>query len=216
MKITVKPDVFQQVHSRLQIAFLLAEGINNQTNLKKANHLLADMQKAICLSFNKDSPKTHLLISPWNTIKQEFGKQAKHYQTSVELLLEKTLRRQKLESKDTVTALLQYLALKHIVPVGADDPAALQGDLTFEIKGKELCYSDAKKMLGKKLDYWKNTKTALKPASKSALLHFEFLPPVNPAKQKEIIDETIELLQTFCGGKVKVAVLDAKNKSVNL
>lgn len=216
MKITVKPEVFQQVHPRLQVAFLLAEGINNKTNLKRANHLLAEVQKVAQLSFNKDSPKTHLLISPWNTVKQEFGKQAKHYHTSVELLFGKALQRKKLESKDTATALLQYLALKHIVPFGADDPAALQGDLTFEIKGKELFYHDAKKVLGKKLDYWKNTKTALKPSSKSALLHFEFLPPVSPAKQKEIIDETVELLQTFCGGKVKVAVLDAENSSVSL
>src|SRR3990167_8047340 len=178
MKITIKQEVFKKVHPKLRVAFIHATSIDNKSEAEKANHLLAEMQKVILLSFNKDTTKSHLLISPWNVAKQEFGKKAKHYHTSVELLLQKALRKQKLQTKDTITALLRYLALKHIVPFCVDDPAKLQGDIGLKVKKDDISYRDAKKILGKKLDYWKNAKTALKPGSTSALLHFEFLPPV--------------------------------------
>jgi len=216
MNLTLKPEVFQKFHPQLKVAFILAEGIDNKSKAEKANHLLADIQKVVLLTFNKDTVKTHLLLAPWNVAKEEFGKKAKHYDTSVEILLEKTLRRQKLKTRDTATALLRYLALKHLVPFGADDLRKLQGDLNFEIQKGDLRYRDAKKILGKKLDYWKNTLTALKPASTSALIHFEFLPPVSPAKQKEIVTEAVELIQAFCGGKIKTIVLDKKKSSANL
>ena len=215
MKISIQPEVFQQFHPEFRAGFILATGIDNKINVKKANHLLADVQKVVQLSFNKDTAKSHLLISPWNTAKEEFGKKAKHYHTSVEALLQKALRKQKLQSKDTISAILHYLALKHIVPFGADDPTKIKGDLSFEISKKDLQYRDAQKVLGKKLDYWKNAKTAVKASSKAALIHFEFLPPVSIAKQREILTEAAELIQDFCGGKVKVEVVDKKKNSVS-
>ncbi len=215
MKITIKPEVFRKF-PQLKVAFIVTQNFDNKSKAQKANHLLAEMQKVILLTFNKDTVKSHLLVAPWNIAKEEFGKKAKHYNTSVEILLEKTLRKQDLKTKDTATALLRYLALKHIVPFGADDLAKLQGDIAFEINKGDISYHDAKKVLGKKLDYWKNMKTALKTASASALIHFEFLPPVNPAKQREILEEAAGLIQTFCGGKIKVVVLDKKKNSATI
>lgn len=214
MKITIKPEVFKKVHPKLKIGLIYATSVDNKSQAKKANHLLAEVQEVVQLTFNKDTPKTHLLIAPWTAAKEEFGKKAKHYHTSVELLLQKALAKNRLETKDTVTALLRYLALKHIVPFGADDPTKIKGDITFEVKKEDLQYRDAKKVLGRKLDYWKNAKTMLNKDSWCALIHFEFLPPVSPAKQKEIVDETVGLLQAFCGAETKIAVLDKNKNSV--
>ena len=214
MKITIKREVFKKVHPKLKVAFIHATGVDNKSQTKQVNHLLAEMQKAVLLSFNQDTAKTHLLISPWNTAKEEFGKKAKHYNTSVEALLQKVLRKQSIKTKDTVTALLRYLELKHIVPIAADDPTKIKGDITFQVSKDDLCYRDSKRMLGKKLDFWKNNKTAMIPGSWCTLVHFEFLPPVSLQKQKEIVNEAVELLQSCCGAETKVAVLDHKNNSV--
>ena len=216
MKITIKREVFKKFHPQFRAAFLLATGIDNKSKVQKADHLLAEIQKVILLTFNKDTVKSHLLVAPWNVAKEEFGKKAKHYNTSVEILLEKTLRKQNIKTKDTTTALLRYLALKHIVPFGADDPAKLKGDITFEVKKGDLQYRDAEKVLGKKLDYWKNTKTTVKATSKSALIHFEFLPPIDIGKQREILTEAVELIKAFCGGETKVEVVDKKNNPIIL
>ncbi len=215
MKVTIKQEVFKKF-PQLRVGFVITEGIDNKSKIAKANHLLADMQKVVLLTFNKDTIKSHHLISPWDAARAEFGKKAKHYHTSVEVLLKKVLSKKNIKTKDTVTTLLHYLALKHIVPFGADDTAKLKGDITFELKKGDLCYRDGKKVLGQKLDYWKNATTAVRPTSTSALLHFEFLPPFNPAKEREILTEAFELVAMFCGGKVKVEVLDKKRNSVEL
>lgn len=224
MKITVRPEVFQKLHPKFTAAFILAMGIDNQSKAKEAGHLLREMERIVLMTFNKDTYKTHHLIAPWTVAQEEFGNKAEHLHTSVEQLLKKVLNHKNVAAKDTATNLLRYLALKHIVPFGLDDPSKVTKEIVFGVSsGKEkklhkgvVYYRDAKKLLGAKLDYWKNTKTALKPVSKSALIHFEFLPPVNLQKQKEIITETTELLKAFCGGKIKVAVLDKKKNKVTL
>ncbi len=219
MKITIKPEVFQKLHPKFKVVFILATGIDNKSKVAEANHLLKEVERVTLLTFNKDTFKSHYLVAPWTTAREEFGRKAKHYHTSVEQLLKKVLHYQNITAKDTTSALLRYLALKHIVPVGADDPAKIKGKITFtisagkKIKKGELYYHDDKNVLGTKLDYWKNPRTALSSSSNSALLHFEILPPLTTAKQKELVKEVTELFPAFCGGKVKVMVLDKKKNS---
>ncbi|MEK6899855.1 MAG: hypothetical protein AABX05_01900, partial [Nanoarchaeota archaeon] len=215
MKIKIDPIVFQKFHPKLRIAFFHAAGIDNKSKAKEAQHLLKEIEKIVLLTSNKKNFKSELLLEPWAVAKQEFGKKAHHYHTSVEQLLKKVLEHKNVAAKDTMTSLMHYLALKHILPMSADDPSKISGNITFSVSTKkddklkkgELYYHDAKSVLGTKLDYWKNAKAVLKPSSRSALAHIEFLPPVSLQKQKEAIAEMTELLKTFCGGKVKVAVL---------
>ena len=213
MKVTIKPEVFQKLHQKFRVAIILAKDLDNKNRVKETNHLLKEVEKMVLMTFNKDTIRTHDLVAPWTIARQQFGKKTTHYHTSVEQLLKKVLQHQKIEAKDTITAVVRYLSLKHIIPVGVDDPAKLNGDISFEMKNGDLWYRDAKKMLGKKLDYWKNPRAALKQTSTSALIHFEFLPPISPAKQKEIVKEAKEVVQLFCGGNVKVLILDKKNNS---
>src|SRR3989344_2921592 len=213
MKVTIKPEVFQKLHPKFRVAIILAKDLDNKNRVKETNHLLKEVEKMVLMTFNKDTIRTHDLVAPWTIVRQQFGKKTTHYHTSVEQLLKKVLQHQKIEAKDTITAVVRYLSLKHIIPVGVDDPAKLQGDITFDTKKGDICYHDAKKILGTKLDYWKNSKTALRQSSHSALIHLEFLPPVSLPKQKEIVEEAIELVQLFGGGKVKMLILDKKKNS---
>jgi DNA/RNA-binding domain of Phe-tRNA-synthetase-like protein len=223
MKITIKKGVFKK-YSKLKIAFIFVEGIDNSMKLKESRHLLEETEQLIGFTFNKDTAKTHLLISPWKTAQEEFGKEAKHYQTSVERLIKKVVKGKSTTTGNVVGNLSRYLALKHIVPFGVDNFDKIKGDLTFDLAtGREkvgvlrnlkkgaLYYKDEKSILGTKLDYWKSKKTELDKKSKSALIHFEILPPLNGKKLGELLKETKDLVKTFCDGKVSSFVLDENN-----
>ncbi len=233
MKISIEKEVFKKFQNQFQVAFILFNGIDNKTKLEEAKELLREVEKVIRLTFNRDSIKTHHLISPWNVIRQEFGKEAKHYHTSVELLLKSVLGKKHLAAGDVLTNLVRYLALKQIIPVGIDDPQKIEGEIVFSIagasgKGKkefsgikklpkgELYYHDEKKVLGTKLDYWKNEKTKLTAKSNSALVHFEALPPFGSEQLITLLKEAVGLVQSFCGGEVKVFVLNKNNLSTEL
>jgi DNA/RNA-binding domain of Phe-tRNA-synthetase-like protein len=224
MKITVKKSVFKK-YSKLKIAFVFVECIDNSMKLEESKHLLKETEQLIGFTFNKDTAETHLLISPWKTAQEEFGKEAKHYQTSVERLINKVIKGKTTATGNVVGNLSKYLALKHIVPFGVDNFDKIKGDLIFDLaSGREkvgvlrnlkkgaLYYKDDKSILGTKLDYWKSKRTALDKKSKSVLIHFEILPPVNGKKLGELLKETKDLVKTFCDGKVSSFVLDENNK----
>jgi DNA/RNA-binding domain of Phe-tRNA-synthetase-like protein len=228
MKITVKKKVFKKF-SNLKIAFLSVQNIDNNKKLKESIHLLNEVEHLIHLTFNKDTIKNHNLISPWAVAQEEFGKKAKHYHTSVERLLKKVLAKKSIATKNVLTNLMRYIALKHIIPFGIDNHDKIHGNLTFDLSsGKEkvsilkklkknaLYYQDEKNVLGTKLDFWKSKKTILNNKSKSALIHFEVLPPITQKKLNEITKETVNLIKTFCGGGVKIYFLNEKANEVNV
>ena len=132
MKIALDKEIFVK-YPQLKVGFIYAWGIDNRTNLKESIHLLRDVEDAVRLSFHKETVKNHYLISPWAVAQEEFGKEAKHYQTSVEKVLQKVLQRKKIAATNVVTNILNYIALKHIIPIGVDDTAEVQGDITFSV-----------------------------------------------------------------------------------
>lgn len=234
MDISIKKEVFSKF-AELNIVFIAVRGMDNKSKLKESLHLLKEAEEFIQLTFNKETPENHYLIQPWTAAKLGFGKKAKHYHTSVERLIDEILDGRVVEAKDVLTNILRYIALKQIIPFGADDLKNVEAQITFEIaKGREgagsrrkaggpkklakgdLYYKDAKDILGTKLDYWKNPKTELAPETKNALIHFEALPPIDSRKIKEITDEAANLIVNFCGGKAKVILLNRKKTSAKI
>lgn len=225
MKITLNKEVFKK-YPQLKIAFFHLKKFDNKSKLEESRHLLQEAEQLIRLTFNKETIKNHYLISPWAVAQQEFGKEAKHYNTSVERLMKRVLAKKTVATKDVLTNLVRYIALKNIVPLAVDDLAKVEGDLNFSMaKGGEkvsilknlkkdaLYYRDSKKVLGTKLDYWKSSKTALDNSTTTALVHLEALPPITVKKLNEIIRDAKELLCSFCAGTLNVFILDKKKSS---
>lgn len=228
MNITIKKEVFEK-YPELKIAFLLAKNIDNKSKLEESKHLLKDVEEVIHLTFNKDTVRTHNLISPWKVAQQEFGRQAHHYHTSVERLFHLVLKKKSTSTPDVLTNLLHYQALREIIPFGADDFSKINGNLTFALSsGKEkvglfkklekssLYYKDELHPLGAKLDYWKNKKTILTSKSISALVHLEALPPIEEKKLRVLAQETASLIKDFCGGNIKLVILNKKKASASI
>jgi DNA/RNA-binding domain of Phe-tRNA-synthetase-like protein len=226
MKISINKEVFENLNPKFKVLLISAKNIDNQVKFKESLNLLNEISELIKLTFNKETIKNHHLISPWAVAQEEFGEKAKHYHTSVERLIRKVISKKSINEKDTLTNVLRYLALKHIVPFGVDDYDKIQGEVKFSLaSGKEkagplrtvkqgaLYYQDKNRVLGTKLDFWKNRSTKITKYSRNALIHFEILPPINAKKLNVLKKDAADLIKIFCGGKVKVEVLDKKKSS---
>src|SRR3989344_2768983 len=227
-RVTIDKKVFQKF-PKLQIALFYVKGIDNSSKASEAKHLLEDVEEWVHLTFHKETMKNHYLLSPWSVAQAEFGKQAQHYHTSVEKLLQEVLKKKKVVANDTLTTLMRYLSLRHLIPSGIDNYDKLVGDVTFNLsKGRErvgllhtikqgvLFYHDTKKVLGLKLDFWHNKKTMLKKDTNAALIHFDVLPPIDKQKLDAMLKYTKEVIQTFCGGRLKYALLKRKKNTVKI
>ncbi|MEK6938764.1 MAG: phenylalanine--tRNA ligase beta subunit-related protein [Nanoarchaeota archaeon] len=221
MKVSISPEVFKEFHPQLRIAFILIKGINNHKNLRESEHLLKEGEELARMEFHPETLKNHNLIAPWVAAQKEFGSKAKHYHTSVERLLQNVLHKKSITAKDTLTNLINYLSLQHVVPIGVDDLKKIKGNLHFELsKGKDkvhllarikkgaFIYRDNSGVIGTKFDYWKSVRTAVDKETKSALIHLEVVPPLTKKELEDIMIEMQSLIDSFCGGKSKVFILD--------
>lgn len=226
MRLAIKKEVFQKFHPQFSVAFILAEKVDNNSKLRESQHLLREIEQINRLLFCQDLPQNHYLISPWKVAQQEFGKKAHHYQTSVEQLLKKVLNKNGVQSPFVLLNLINYLSLKHLVPIAIDDYDKIKREITFGLStGKEkvglfrklkknvLYYYDQQGILGTKLDYWKPTRTRIDKKTKRFLIHIDCLPPVTEQKLKEIVQETGQLIKEFSESKVRAVILSKKRSS---
>ncbi len=225
MNISLMPEVFEKL-PKLRLGIIVARDIDNKSKLSESAHLVQDAEKLIRLTFHKDTTKTHCLVAPWEAARREFGKEAKHYHTALEKLLHHVLDGKSAGGKDVLTNIVHFLMLKHLVPMATDDRQKVQGRVIFDLaeeakkagplqlKKGELYYRDEQKVLGAKLDYWKNPVTAVTSSTASAILHIETLPPVTRGKLQGILIEAEQLITSFCGGRTKTAMLWRKKRSV--
>ncbi|HLD00240.1 MAG TPA: phenylalanine--tRNA ligase beta subunit-related protein [Candidatus Nanoarchaeia archaeon] len=229
MDIKIDKEVFKKLHSELKMGLIHLEGINNQAKVEESRHLLKEITELINLTFNKDTIKTHELISPWEVVKEEFGSGAKHYQTSLEKLLRAVLAGKNVLAANTLTNLVRYLSLKHLIPLAVDDLDEVEGNLNFKIsqggekmsliwrlKKNVLYYRDDRGILGAKLDFWKDKRTAVGPETTGALIHIEAIPPITGVKLAKIMKDIMFLARTFCKGKGTSLTLDRRRSKVKI
>ena len=133
------------------------------------------------------------------------------------------------DKKIVLNALSESLSFDDKTVFTLDEYNKIVGDVNFSLaSGREkagplrtvkkgaLYYQDKSKVLGTKLDFWKNKSTGLTKHSQDALIHFEILPPIDAKKLNALKKDASDLVKIFCGGNVKVEVLDKKKKSVSV
>jgi len=227
MKVILDQILFKKFNPHFKLVLISVKGMDNRNKARESQHLVKETEKLIKLTFNRDNVKSHKLISPWAAAQQDFGDEAIHYKTSVEHLIKKVINNHDVSVGDTLTNLLNYISLRQVVPIGVDDYDKLKGNVSFTValggekvgvfhllKKNAFYYHDKKGPIGTKFDYWKNPRTKLNKSSQNALIHLEILPPISDEDMNKIILKLKNVISGFCGGKVKIAVLSRRKRSV--
>jgi DNA/RNA-binding domain of Phe-tRNA-synthetase-like protein len=226
MKISIDKKLFTK-YPKFTLGFILAKNIEN-TNLESTKHLLNEIEILTKSVFNRNNIKSHLLISPYKVMQAEF-KGSKHFHTSVERLLKKTLSKKSIQTNNSTINIIKYISLKNIIPYGIDDYHKIKKELIFNLAtGKEkfstlkkikkgaIYYKDAKSTIATKLDYNKKSRTQVKNHTVSALIHFDALPPITKPKLNAILKETKQLLEATTNCTAQIFILDKTKKQVKL
>lgn len=231
MKVEISKEVFKKFHKNFMVGLIICQNINNTGESTEIYKLTEEISQFIRLNFNLETLKTHDLISSWETVIEEFGPAARHYQSSVERMMRQILQNKKIKSENKLIDLCHYLSLKHIIPLGYNDSDKLTSGLKFALaqgtekftdpelkppKKGELILLDKTRLLAKKLDYRQSKRTKPTPKTKKAIIHIEALPPLKEKKLLKILKELSQLIQSFCQGKTKTAILNSKNPRIKI
>lgn len=214
MKAEIKKEVFARFHPKFMVGLLVCSELDNQSHAKDVDHLLEEVAGLIKLSFNPIKLKTHDLITVWEVAVEGFSGK-KHYCSAVETLIKKVLESKRLEKENTLRDLCNFISLKHLVPVDGFDLGLIEGDLNWDVNKKDLVLSSGAFKLSEKLALKKNKKFDISKGTKKAIIVIEAIPPVTEEKMKKIMDDTADLAEAFCGGKVKKFLLNAEKSEAN-
>ena len=217
-------------YPQLSVGIIICKGINNTSKDKEISALLNEVENFIRQDFVPRSIAGHSLISPWRAAYSDLGVHASRYHCSTESLIRKILKDKHIPHINKLVDLYNYLSLKYIIPLGADDIDKIKGDIQLtKAKGDELfvplkakrkehpdkgevVYKDDKEILCRRWNWKESEGTRVRAKTKNAIIYIEGLFPVTKEKVEAIAKEFISLAKVSLKGKYQYVVLD-KNKA---
>ncbi len=233
MKIAISDKILEK-YPKLNVGLVIAKDVDNRGKNKEIINLLEEIETFIKLNFIPEDLSKNEMISPWRVVYSEFGAKPSKYNSSVEAMMRRILKGNKVPAISKIVDLYNYLSLKHIIPMGADDLDKIGGNIQLAfaygtedfmplgssevehpIEG-EVVYKDDKRILCRRWNWRDSDETKITEHTKNLVLYVEGLPPITKKKLTEVCKELAELIKTFCKGEAKYYILNKTKNSVEI
>lgn len=171
-------------------------------------------------------------VAAWRAAYKAFGIKQTRYRSSVERLVKNVLAGRPLARVNTFVDLYNLVSLRHVLPLGADDLDRVTAPLAFRYaregdsfvdmaeegeveapKAGEVVYADAAHVLCRRWNWRQDGRTLITPATSRAVVTVQ---QNGAGDAAAAADDLIELIGKFCGGRARVAVLDANRRAAEL
>jgi DNA/RNA-binding domain of Phe-tRNA-synthetase-like protein len=233
MKSVVTREVFALFPDYIR-GVVLARGIDNHGENERLVQLLRGAEQEATQNAALLEIKSHPRLASWRQAYAKFGINPNKYYSSIESLCRRARRGDQLSYISTAVALFNYFSLKYIVPSGADDLAAVKGDLRLTIaKGDELftpfnaetvehpiagevIYVDDAIVMCRCWNWRQGDQTKLNPDTRNIAINVDCLPPITGDEANNLTAELARLVKEFCGGDVRYTLLTASQNEFEL
>lgn len=233
MKFKIDPAIFSDFPG-LHIGIVSAKGVDNHGDCPEILEKIKKIQREIRDNFDMGTLAECPKIQNWRNAYTLFGAKPKKHRSSVENLYRMILEGKVLQPITRIVDLYNYVSLYHMVPVGGDDLAQVEGDILLRFaKGDEpflplgssemqkaregeVVYADGKEVLCRRWNWRECEKTKMTEETQDVLLVSEGLPPVTAEEIKHIATDLSRMIQQYCGGEMEVDVLDVTNSESEL
>lgn len=225
MKIKISPAIFE-VFPGLHTGVVKAKGIDNLGNSSAVQESIRKVQTGIRDTFSPEILADHPKIQNWHKAYASFGAKPKKHRSSVESLYRMTLEGRKLRPINRIVDIYNYVSLLHMIPVGGDDLAKVEGDIELRfargnepfsplgsqevqiVRGGEVVYADEREVLCRRWNWRECEKTKMTEETRDVLLVSEGLPPVTSGEIEKAVMTLSRMIEKYCGGEIDVGILD--------
>ena len=144
--------------------------------------------------------------------------------------MRRAVKGQRLRSVNRLVDLYNTISLRHLVPVGGEDLAAVEGDVELDFateneppvrllgepearppKPGEVIYKDRVGALCRRWNWKEADRTKLTEQTTDGFLVIEGLPPVGRPLVESALGELAALVEEHCGGSVRTGIVDREN-----
>lgn len=226
-RLLVSDDVFRAFPNAL-IGVAAFSGVDNGGESAEVTAALRAEEDRAAAVFAGASIPDHPRIAPWREAYRAFGAKPKDHPSSIENLIRRVAKGGRLPHVSTLVDLYNAISLRHLLPVGGEDLAAVEGDVELAFAGEaepavrllgepeprppkkgEVIYRDRVGALCRRWNWKEADRTKLTEATRDGFLVVEALPPVTRAETVAALADLAEMVRSHCGGSVRTAILDA-------
>lgn len=233
MKFIIEYGIFEKFPG-LNVGIVKGKQIDNRGENDEIERLIREREVEIRREFDSETLSQHPKIRAWREAYSSFGAKPKKYKSSVESLYRMILKGNKLRSINKIVDLYNYISLKHLVPVGGDDTAKIEGNIQLKFargdepftplnseetetpKEGEVVYTDSEEVLCRRWNWRECDKTKMTEDTREILLVVEGLPPVTKEEVQKVIEELSNLISKYCRSEVRIFILDVASLEVDI
>jgi DNA/RNA-binding domain of Phe-tRNA-synthetase-like protein len=225
----VSEDIFRAFPDAL-IGVAAFSGVDNAGESAEVTAALRAEEDRAAAAFAGAAIPEHPRIAPWRAAYRAFGAKPKDHPSSIENIVRRVSKGGRLPHINKLVDLYNVVSLRHVVPVGGEDLAAVEGDVALAFAGEnepavrllgepmelarspkpgEVIYKDRVGALCRRWNWKEAERTKLTEATRDGFLVVEALPPVMRAELVAALADLAQMIGSHCGGAVRTAILDA-------
>jgi len=216
------------------IGVVLARSVDNTAGERPdIPALLGEAAAGAAAALEAADIAAHAAVAPWRRAYQAFGAKPSKYRSSIESLL-RSAQSGRLRGVNPLVDLYNTVSLRHQLPCGGEDLAAIRGDirLTRAAGGEpfvplgaaadepplpgEVIYRDDAGAICRCWNWREADRTRLTEATTDAFLCIEALPEIGAARLRAACDDLAALVREHLGGKATVEILDHARPALDL
>jgi len=230
---TVHQDVFSHFPFFLRGVVLAYDVTNSATPAELAAMLRAEEQ-ALRGRLSLETLTEHPRIKAWREAFRSLGYKPSEYRPSIEALARRVLRNDPLPAINTLVDIGNLISLRHLLPAGGhavdqltqdialrpadgtEDFVALGSDELEHPQPGEIIFVEDRVVLTRRWVWRQSRHTLTLPETRAVEVNIDALPPVSVEEVEGICQEVMDLIQRFCGGRLRYEILSAQKQTINL
>jgi DNA/RNA-binding domain of Phe-tRNA-synthetase-like protein len=177
----------------------------------------------------------HPRVAVWREAYRRFGAKPKDHPSSIENLLRRAARGQTPSHINRLVDLYNAVSLEALLPAGAEDLAAIDGDVELTVAGEaeppvrllgepearppkagEVIYRDRQGAICRRWNWKEADRTKITEATRDAMVVVEGLPPIARADIEAALEGIARAVRERFGGTATAAVLDGGRTGLEL
>ncbi len=226
-------EIFQRFPGYVR-GVVIAHGLANGPSPQALLDLLREAEASVRARIRADAVAEEPRIKSWREAYRAFGAKPTEFRSSIEAMARRALKGDQLPAINALVDIGNLISLRHLLPAGAHAIDALAGDIALRpATGKEqfvafgttamehplpgeIIFTEGDTVLTRRWTWRQANHTLTLPGTRAIEFNLDGLPPVPPGEVEQAGAEIVELLQRFCGGSARFALLTQDHPSVSL
>jgi DNA/RNA-binding domain of Phe-tRNA-synthetase-like protein len=234
VRLTLTPE-FLAVFPEAVVGIAVVRGIDNSGEDAALSEALRRAEAGLETRLGGAPLAEHPRLAVWREAYRKFGAKPKDHPSSIENLVRRARKGQSLPHINRVVDIYNAVSLERLLPAGAEDLDAVEGDVELAIAGEseppvrllgepearaprpgEVIYRDRAGALCRRWNWKEADRTKLTEKTSHALVVVEGLPPIGRDEVRSAVEEIATRIRRHCGGSAVAGLLDRERPIFDL